>query len=468
MTFCHNARPSPPSITNSSALKEGNRAMTPLSASILQLLEEIREALLRDGQPPDPLIRQLENQWQREKPGDNEGLQSLVKELRAKPDPARLADAPSLLEEALLQAKADLAAFDRMPLDDDELPNTERVAKIAAGEREGWTYPVFFGTDRKVIDASAVKLAFTSERAPAVTYGRCEVWIPATHRFGEIGRSFLKRWPRLEFDDDHLVLRSSNSMDEGAFWQSLKSEMDNSKPDKPHGLVFIHGYNTSFHDAVIRAAQVGFDLKVSGATALFSWPSQGTIQGYPADGAAVEGSEEAITNFLVGFAKRSGAEVVHVIAHSMGNRGLLRALQRISADAKLRTAVKFGQIFLAAPDVDRALFLSLAKIYPQFSDRTTLYSSDGDKAVAMSAWLHGWPRAGYFSKKYKMPVAVAEGVARLDSVAVPDFDLDLIGHSYFAQAEALLYDMLELMRHSTIPNKRPRIHQKDLYWEMSL
>jgi esterase/lipase superfamily enzyme len=442
--------------------------MTPLSEKIIRLLEDIRQALLRDGLPPESLISQLDDQWRLERPGDIEGLQLLVSNVRAKPDHAALANAKTLSEEAALQSKVDLGTFGRIPADDDELPGAERIAKIAAGEREGWAYPVYFGTDRALLDASAAKLAFTAQRATSVTYGRCEVWIPATHRFGEIGRSFLKRWPRLEFDDDHLVLRSSKSMDEAAFWQSLNSEMDNSKPDKPHGLVFIHGYNTSFHDAVIRAAQVGFDLKVSGATALFSWPSQGTIQGYPADGAAVEGSEEAITNFLVAFAKRSGAQVVHVIAHSMGNRGLLRALQRISADAELRTAVKFGQIFLAAPDVDRALFLSLAKIYPQFSNRTTLYSSDGDKAVSMSAWLHGWPRAGYFSNKYKLPVTVAEGVDRLDSVAVPDFDLDLIGHSYFAQAEALLYDMLELMRHGTIPKERPRMHQKDLYWEMSL
>ncbi len=83
--------------------------------------------------------------------------------------------------------------------------------------------------------------------------------------------------------------------------------------------------------------------------------------------------------------------MVHLVAHSMGNRGLLRALQRLAADAEMRAGVKFGQIFLAAPDVDRDLFLGLARLYPQFSDRTTLYASDGDKAVATSAWLHAGP-----------------------------------------------------------------------------
>jgi esterase/lipase superfamily enzyme len=121
----------------------------------------------------------------------------------------------------------------------------------------------------------------------------------------------------------------------------------------------------TFEEAAIRAAQIGCDLKVLGATTFFSWPSRGTAMAYPADEAASEASEWAITDFLVDFAANCGAEKVHVIAHSMGNRGLLRALQRIAAQAETRGKVKFGQLFLAAPDVDRDLFLDLAQLYPE-------------------------------------------------------------------------------------------------------
>jgi esterase/lipase superfamily enzyme len=243
------------------------------------------------------------------------------------------------------------------------------------------------------------------------------------------------------------------------FWGALQAEMKGADSGQPHGLVFLHGYWTSFEDAAIRAAQIGFDLKVSGATGMFSWPSQGTPKGYPADAAAVEASEDAITHFLADFARRSGAAVVHLVAHSMGNRGLLRALQRLAADAELWAGVKFGQIFLAAPDVDRDLFLGLAQLYPEFSDRTTLYCSSADRAVGLSAWLHSAPRAGYFP-----PVTVADGVGRLDTVEVPDFNLDLFGHSYFAQAEGVVYDILELIRHNTPPAQRLRLRSQGNYW----
>ena len=53
--------------------------------------------------------------------------------------------------------------------------------------------------------------------------------------------------------------------------------------------------------------------------------------------------------------------------------------------------MKFGQVFLAAPDVDRDLFLDLARLYPEHAERTTLYASDGDLAVHLSAKLHDAP-----------------------------------------------------------------------------
>jgi esterase/lipase superfamily enzyme len=229
--------------------------------------------------------------------------------------------------------------------------------------------------------------------------------------------------------------------------QAMQAARDSG--EQPHALCFLHGFNVTFEDAAIRAAQLACDLNVVGATAFFSWPSRGSVRAYLADEATIEGSERAITEFLVDFAAHCGAEKVHVIAHSMGNRGLLRALQRIAANAETRGMVKFGQIFLAAPDVDRDLFLDLARLYREHSERTTLYACDGDLPMLLSARLHDAPRAGYF-----IPYTVAPGV---DTIAVPDFNIDLLGHGYFARAEALLHDIYDLMCLDAAPARRQRI-----------
>ena len=308
-------------------------------------------------------------------------------------------------------------------------------------------YPVWFGTNRK---PAAGGQGFTTERHHRTTLGRVDVYVPEAHRFGEIGSDFWTKLRRWDLRDDRLRIQHLETQDPDSFYADLHQTMQIAREQaEPQALIFLHGFNVTFEEAAIRAAQLGTDLKVPGVTAFFSWPSRGTVTAYPADEASIEASEQAITDFLVDFTARCGAEKVHIIAHSMGNRGLLRALQRIEANAQTRGQVKFDQIFLAAPDVDRDLFLDLARLYPPHAQRTTLYASDADLPVHLSARLHDAPRAGYFT-----PYTVAAG---LDTVAVPDFDIDLLGHSYFAEAEALLHDLYDLMRHNQAPGQRQRI-----------
>ncbi len=321
------------------------------------------------------------------------------------------------------------------------------AATAAAADGEGMVFPVWFGTNRKPDGRGG----FGIERHDRTTRGRAEVFIPEAHRFGETGTPFWKRLLRFNLRDDTLRLQRVTPQDRDAWLGEIQQAMQDARAggESPHALFFLHGFNVTFEEAAVRAAQIGCDLKVPGATAFFSWPSRGAVAAYPVDEATIEASERAITEFLVDFAQNCGADKVHVIAHSMGNRGLLRALQRIAANAETRGKVKFGQIFLAAPDLDSGLFLDLARLYPEHSERTTLYASRHDLPVHLSAKLHDAPRAGYFT-----PYTVAPGV---DTVAVPDFDIDLLGHSYFAQAEALLHDIYDLMRLDAAPGKRPRI-----------
>jgi esterase/lipase superfamily enzyme len=312
---------------------------------------------------------------------------------------------------------------------------------------DGLVYPVWFGTNRK---PAAAGQGFTGERHSHTTLGRVDVYVPEAHRFGEIGNDFWTKLRRFDLRDDRLRIQHLATQTSSEFYADLHQAMQTAQDQgETHALIFLHGFNVSFEEAAIRAAQLGFDLKVPGTTAFFSWPSRGTVTAYPADEASIEASEQAITDFLVDFTARCGAEKVHIIAHSMGNRGLLRALQRIEGNAQTCGQVKFDQIFLAAPDVDRDLFLDLARLYPPHAQRTTLYASDADLPVHLSARLHDAPRAGYFT-----PYTVAAG---LDTVAVPDFDIDLLGHSYFAEAEALLHDLYDLMRHNQAPGQRQRI-----------
>jgi esterase/lipase superfamily enzyme len=392
-------------------------------------------------------------------------LTELVNELEAAVharDRARAIELARQIEQRLAREHYEEAAIERrvralmaelnrpgprpLHLDDPLHLKTERGASEPGPD--GVVYPVWFGTNRKPYPRGN---GFSGDRHDRTTHGRVEVYVPEAHRFGETGTAFWKKLWRFDLRDDRLRVQHIEPQERNAFFSEIQAaaEAVRENGEAPHALLFLHGFNVTFEDAAIRAAQIGLDLKAPGPTAFFSWPSRGSVTAYPADEASIEGSEQAITDFLVDFTQNCGAGKVHLIAHSMGNRGLLRALQRIAANAETRGKVKFGQVFLAAPDVDRDLFLNLARLYPEHAERTTLYASDVDLAVHLSAKLHSAPRAGYFA-----PYTVAPGV---DTVVVPDFDIDLLGHSYFAQAEALLHDMYDLIRYGAPPGQRQRI-----------
>jgi len=316
---------------------------------------------------------------------------------------------------------------------------------LTVTQGNGALYPVWFGTNRQ----PDLQGGFSGQRGEGISHGRVDVFVPDAHKFGETGSNLFKRLTRWDFRDDTLRVQKVTTEERESFFTTLRETMQRArdKGDTPDALIFIHGFKTSFEEAAVRSAQIGVDLGVlPGASGFFSWPSKGDIKGYPADEASIEASERAIADFLVDFTANCGARQVHLIAHSMGNRGLLRALQRIAADVQAEGKVKFGQIFLAAPDLDRDLFLDLAHLYPMHSERTTLYASDADLPVHLSSKLHDAPRAGYFQ-----PYTVAP---KIDTVCVPDFDIDMLGHGYFAQAEALLYDIGELLRTNASPPRQ--------------
>ena len=328
---------------------------------------------------------------------------------------------------------------------------TERGDKT---EDKPHLYPVWFGTNRKPLDSNDLSKGFTGQQAEDATtvyYGRCDVEVPKTHRFGETGRSWWKRWASLDFKgNDHLRLNKIHiAKDADNFWQVLNNQFLKNDIDQKDALIFLHGFNSSFKDAAIRAAQIGFDLKVAGHTAFFSWPSKAKTLKYAVDERTIQASTTAITHFLTDFVQKSGAKKVHLIAHSMGNRGLLAALEKIAQNVTTSDAkIQFGQIILAAPDLDVSVFRQAKEAYTQLSQTTTVYTSSTDIPVSLSRRLHEYPRLGLVP-----PITIEKGI---DTIKVNNFNLFNLGHGYYAEAEALLSDIYDLIHNGKSPDKRQR------------
>ena len=322
------------------------------------------------------------------------------------------------------------------------------------------SYRVWYGTNRRPISADSAGIKYGAERDSRVHLGYCDVTIPKYHTIGSVGDPWWRRFP-LFWHNNRLAVQRRYELLEDRYWQELRDLLQSLADEDRVLLLFVHGFNVTFDQAAIRAAQLGADLSIGGVTAFFSWPSKGQLKGYAADVGAVEASEAALGEFIVQMVRRNELTRAHLIAHSMGNRGLVRALSDMVNRLSGSLPVSLQQIFLAAPDVDVNLFTRLATVYPTISTRTTMYVSDKDKALWSSGVIHDFPRAGYVP-----PITTVNGI---DTVHVSAIDLTFLGHGYIAEARPVLQDIHGLIQADTPPDRRfglERMTASPVYWRI--
>ncbi len=224
-------------------------------------------------------------------------------------------------------------------------------------------------------------------------------------------------------------------------------------------FVFIHGFNVSFEAAAQRTAQLAFDLQFEGAPLFYSWPSE-TVFRYPVAEKNAEWTFQKFTAFLKDLATKSGAEQIHLIAHSMGNRVLTKALAELAKSPlpslepsqAAPSEQSFQSIVLAAPDVDRDDFLALENEILPLAKSTTLYVSNRDKALNISAALHAEPRLGQGGSN----LVVLPGMSTIDATPV---DTSFLGHSYYGDNANVVTDLKGLLR-SIPPKDRPGLKEE--------
>jgi len=317
---------------------------------------------------------------------------------------------------------------------------------------------LWFGTNRKPVVTRRGNTAFSNHRDKELHVGTCEVVIPKAHKFGSIGSGW---WTRLWEGDDRLTVETIQPLSRKDFWAGISKVLEAAPKERHAAVVFIHGYCTTFEGAAVRAAQIGCDLSVPGVMAFYSWPSKGSYGGYVSDIDSVEAAVKHLVEFLRGLARVAGVERIHLIAHSMGNRGLLAAPREVFETAAA-PAPMFDQIVLAAADVDAEIFEQRCDVFGKAAKQTTLYTSSPDVALRSSGLIRdNNSRAGFTP-----PVTVANGI---DTIDVSGIDLSLLGHGYFADAGPVLYDMHDVIVNRNPPSLRTRLKPVELppHWTIA-
>lgn len=256
----------------------------------------------------------------------------------------------------------------------DDVPGTSRVNMAVATVRQRTEGPD----------------VFTGERGQKPSFMQIDVSIPpdSARAAGDV------QWPKSIPGNpatDFVTTRLEDMTQEQAVqWFNARIKRTPGR----QALVFVHGYNQRFDDAVFRFAQIIHDSGADVTPVLFTWPSRGSLLAYGYDRESTSYSRDALERLLTFMAKDPNVGEISILAHSMGNVVTLEALRQM-AIRNGRILPKIKNVMLAAPDVDsdvfRVIFSELGTPRPNF----TVFVSQDDKALAVSKRVWGGvPRIG--------------------------------------------------------------------------
>ncbi|NOJ41514.1 alpha/beta hydrolase [Bradyrhizobium australiense] len=295
-----------------------------------------------------------------------------------------------------------------------------------------------FVTDR-VPKNGAQAVSFTGDRQGTLTFGAASVHVPETHRMGRIELPSVWKVFGIELRHEplderkHFVIRQLQIMTIDTWADLIRRTQAKS------ALIFVHGFNTSFEDGVLRNAQIIYDLDYRGLSILYSWSSRGAALDYRYDLDSAYAGREGFITLLRMLRDSFGIERVDVLAHSMGNLLVLDALKNSSATG---SPARVDELIMASPDVPRDVFERQLPDIQRISSGTTLYASGADKALAASKLLAVYSRAGDVPRA-GLPVILPG----LDTIDVTEIGDELLGlnHTEFATNRSVMDDLKILL-----------------------
>ncbi len=250
-----------------------------------------------------------------------------------------------------------------------------------APDPQAGTVDLMVATTRAPVTQPA-GVMFGGSRGLGLDFADIVVSIPPGRAPGEV------RWPTTGPADptrDFAVLRTDRMT-----LAEAKANFDRRVRAVPgrRVLVFVHGFNTRFEEAVYRFAQIVYDSNVKVAPVLFTWPSGGNVTDYVYDRDSAMYSRDALEKVLQAIADDPNVGSISILAHSMGNYVLVELLRQMSIrDRGLPSKIR--DVMLASPDIDVDVFRrQIATI--DASPRTTqftLFVSRDDRALGLSSLI---------------------------------------------------------------------------------
>lgn len=303
---------------------------------------------------------------------------------------------------------------------------TARTIAPATSAQIADEHRIFITTTRARSDDDGV--IFSGDRSPEPYFAFVDITVPAVHQAGMIERAVnpVVADPARYFTARRLGIFPTDDDYRSALSQEIKKRGG-------RAMVFVHGFNTAFDDAVYRMTQVAHDSGYPGAVLLFTWPSAGRVVDYLYDQNSALASRDALERILH-LVSDAGAKRIDIVAHSMGSLVTMEALRQLGMANNPDLDGKIADIVLASPDVDADLFKTQMERFGKPKNNFFVLTSRNDRALRVSGFLAGrQPRLGSVIDAAEL-TQFGITVVDLSGVAVGDS----LNHTQFAENPVLV------------------------------
>lgn len=246
--------------------------------------------------------------------------------------------------------------------------------------------------------------------------------------------------------EELLRVRDVKEMDPSAVLDGLEATAGARGP-----ALYVHGYYIGFDKGCRRAALLQQNADLVGRFLWLSWPSDGAAAYYTHDEADLYWSLPDIADAIIELDRRFGSGTVDVIGHSLGARGVVLALAEV---ANRHPDIRLGHVVLLAPDMDVGIFERILHRIRPIAASITVYATTGDRPLALSAQLHGYPRLGDATND----VSRLAGVEMIDLSDLPSEGPT--GHLYHIYSRAVGADLRQLLNEGMLASARSGLEQR--------
>lgn len=286
---------------------------------------------------------------------------------------------------------------------------------------------------------------FDQSRSHETAYLKTDVSVPPSHKAGELTYNNRNPDPAKDF----VIADQTNLGGNAAFERALKRAIAARPAAERDVTIFVHGYNTSYSEALYRMAQMANDMNTRSVSVLFSWPSAAKIAGYDYDHDSVDFSRDALQQTIRSVTKIAPGRTL-LVGHSMGTMLTMEALRQIEIEFPGYSSRNLSGVALISPDIDVDVFKTQLDRFEKLPQPFVVFVNSYDRVLVLSGIVNGrFSRLGH--------------EVNVDEIA--DYPILMLDISEFADGSGgnhfTVGSSSELMDYLTSPQMRDAIEKED-------